>query len=163
MTKKTGKAMASFLAVWADKMFGQYIEHSSTTNEKELYEEAIKTFANDLHKSAYLAGQKMVPHSGQIYIKPKSNNAFADPLGNHATIGAKIRTVMSATPEQFIAYAAFRLEDARNEAKAAKQLEKEADQRFNRLYDVVHKAKRLKSLRHQAELILEDEYDPEQD
>lgn len=135
--KEADDFMDAARAVWADKQFGQYMEVSECVERDDaLYDHAIKVMADDLYKGAVRAGQSYVRGSGKVFIK--KSNAF-DPYGSRETIGAKIRTVMSATPEQFLAFAAFRMEEYRNDAKSAKEHEKWANDRFRKLYDAVIK------------------------
>ena len=119
--------MDTIRAVMLTKQFGQYMQMSSLLEaEKEMYDDAIKTFAEDIRKAATLAGQRVQPKTGKVIL----NKGW---LGGRETIAAKIDSIMSATPEQFICYAAFRLKDAEDNERAAKEKADDAMRQLRRL------------------------------
>ena len=133
--------MPTILAAHYCKMFTNSITMTSEVGSgKGIYEQAIHKMAEDIQRAACLAGQRVIPGTGKTFVRPGW-------MEDTTTIAAKIYSVMSATPEQFVSYAAFRLEDAREERDRAVAARKAADERLASLCRKVYAAKTLKQAR----------------
>ena len=126
------------------KEFGSYFHASPVTaGESGMFDRAVEKLAIQLREAAVLAGQKPVFGSERLI----ETSAADSPLRSVATIGATIRTTMSSSPQQFVCFAAFKMEELRQELDAAKVSADNADARMRRMMDLFHDSESLVALR----------------
>lgn len=129
--------MATLREVARNKQFGEYVRVSQGLVTEQMVAEALRLLAENIARALVLSGQTATEGTGKVMVALASDKPW---LGDADTVAAKIRSALTATPEQFIAYMGFQWKEDRDRADKTKA-------EYDRLMALVAEAKSMKWLR----------------
>ena len=133
------------------KMFGQdFCSSKFDEFQADMFKSAVERIAHQLSEAIILSGQRPVFGTAKLILDYGW-------LSDVHCLAGKIFTVMSSTPEQFVCFAAFRMEEDRREKESAKNRAKIAEDRFQTVVRVVESADSLDELKKSVQTMINNE------